>query len=323
MLGPAGQVLAGYLVDGVVGDPAWLPHPVVAMGRAIRWLEGRLLRPAAAPAAQRLAGGLVVAAVVAGAWLGAAGLVALAAWLHPALGWAVSTGLVATALARKSLAQHAAGVLEPLAAGRLSEARERLAMIVGRDTSELDAGEVARGAVESVAENTSDGVVAPLLYGLVGGAPLALAYKAVNTLDSMLGYRHPPYTHFGWAAARLDDLANWIPARLTAGCSALASAVTGLDWRRALATALGDGRKHPSPNAGYPEAAFAGALGLRLGGANTYHGRVSVRPVIGASGRLPGAPDVNRAVRLMHATSHTALVLGLGLRLAVAWVVNR
>jgi adenosylcobinamide-phosphate synthase len=209
--------------------------------------------------------------------------------------------MVATAtwavLGSRSLRAEASAVADLLDAGDLAGARQRVTHLVGRDPDSLDADGVARAAVESVAENTCDAVVAPLFWGALAGLPGLLGYRAVNTLDAMVGHRSTRYARFGWASARLDDVANAVPARMTAALTALAAPAVSGDPVRALRTAARDGRKHPSPNAGVSEAAFAGALALRLGGRNVYHGRVELRPVLG-DGTTPTAADIRRANRL-------------------------
>ena len=212
----------------------------------------------------------------------------------PKLRWPLEVGLLSTALSMRGLARSALAVERELEAGDLEAARARVGELVGRDTEHLTPGEVARAAVESVAENTSDGVVAPMLYGLLLGAPGALTYRAVNTLDSMVGYRTRRYAELGWASARLDDLANLAPARITA---LMVAAVSGCPFRT-LRIARRYGPLTASPNAGRVEAAFAGALGLRLGGSNTYGGVERTGPILG-DGRPPGPEEIRRSVRLM------------------------
>lgn len=307
-----------FILDLVVGDPRWLPHPVVIIGRVVSLLEGglrRLFGPG--EFAERLAGVVLTATTVAATYGAAYGLIFLAGAVNPWLGWAMNLCLVSASLAAKSLALAAEEVIGPLKRyGRngpdeeLGRARSALSLIVGRDTADLDSPEVARGAVETVAENTSDGVIAPLLYALLGGAPLALAYKAINTLDSMVGYKNERYRYLGWASARLDDLANFIPARLTA-CLIIVSAAAlgrdrGFDWRGAWACLRRDGHQHPSPNSGWPESAAAGALGVRLGGTNYYGGVPTHRPVIGNPVRALGSETISGAVQLMYASSWLA-----------------
>lgn len=294
---------AAFAVDAAVGDPRWLPHPVVLMGQAVRWLEPRLRRTGL----PLRGAGVVLAVVMAiGAWVVTWALVRAASLVHPWLGLAVSVWLFGSCLAARSLAEHALAVWRPLVAGDLSEARRKLSWIVGRDTAGLDAAEIARGAVETVAESTCDGVIAPLFWGLVGGAPLAMAYKAANTLDSMVGHKDDRYREFGWASARLDDVMNLVPARL----SALLLALVALSGRAAR-TALRDASAHPSPNSGWPEAAMAGALGVRLGGVNYYDGVPEARAHMGEPLRVLTAKDIVRAVRLMYLAAVAAVVIGV------------
>jgi adenosylcobinamide-phosphate synthase len=223
-----------------------------------------------------------------------------------------SPGAVAVAtwsvLGGRSLRAEAAALAELLDRGDLPAARQRLTHLVGRDPSGLDAGEIARAAVESVAENTCDAIVAPLFWGAVAGVPGLLGYRAANTLDAMVGYRSSRYENFGWAAARLDDVVNLVPARLTALLVAVASPAAGGDAAAALRIARRDGRRHPSPNSGYGEAAYAGALGLRLGGRNVYGDRVEERPALG-DGRAVRPDDLRRAERLCAGVNAAAVVL--------------
>jgi adenosylcobinamide-phosphate synthase len=213
-----------------------------------------------------------------------------------------------TVLGSRSLSAEADAVAAHLRRADLAAAREQLTHLVGRRTDTLDEAEIARATVESVAENTSDAVVAPLLWGAVAGLPGLLAYRAVNTLDAMVGHHSPRYENFGWASARTDDVANYLPARLTAALTALVAPVAGGSGHGALAVARADGRRHPSPNAGVPEAAFAGALGVRLGGRNDYGSHVEDRPVLGGDGRAPRVHDIARAARLSRAVAVAAAV---------------
>ncbi|MCE8013111.1 adenosylcobinamide-phosphate synthase CbiB [Billgrantia desiderata] len=297
-------LLGAIALDLLIGDPPWLPHPVVAMGRLIEVLERRWNH--GSPRARRCKGflltGCVVALVYALAWSG----LALLAWLHPWLGRIGELLLLASALAIKGLRDAAFAVADPLVKGDLAGARRAVAMIVGRDTDTLDEAGVTRATVETVAENTVDGITAPLFWALLGGAPLALAYKAVNTLDSMVGHRSERYADFGYASARLDDLANWVPARLTALSMWLAAlALPGARWQgvrrqRALAGTWREAPGHPSPNAGWPEAMMAYLLGVQLGGTNTYGRRVSERVRLGEPHEPLRVVHIERAVRHMH-----------------------
>jgi adenosylcobinamide-phosphate synthase len=283
-------VAAALIMDAFLGEPPEKVHPTVWMGRAISTFEPPALGLQKGNR-RRAAGVLLAATLPAAAFLACRALLRAAPHgLRPTL----EAALLSTALSMKSLGEAARGVQPPLAGGQLDEARSRVGRFVGRDTSELSEAGVCRAAVESVAENTSDGVVAPMLYGLLFGAPGALAYRAINTVDSMVGYTSPRYRHLGWAGARLDDLANLAPARLTV----LAVAATSLSPARVLQTARLYGPRSSSPNAGHAEAAFAGALGLRLGGTNTYGGVERRGPILGY-GRQPGVDDIGRAVALM------------------------
>jgi adenosylcobinamide-phosphate synthase len=224
-----------------------------------------------------------------------------AAWLA-----AVAAVGTWTVLGSRSLSAEADAVAAHLRRGDLPAAREQLSHLVGRRTDFLDEAEIARATIESVAENTSDAVVAPLLWGAAAGLPGLLAYRAANTLDAMVGHHSPRYENFGWASARADDVANYLPARLTVVLTAVAAPAAGGDWHAALSVARADGRRHPSPNAGMPEAAFAGALGVRLGGRNDYGSHVEDRPVLGGHGRAPQLADITRATRLSRAITLAA-----------------
>ncbi len=309
------ELLLAYLLDLVLGDPPWLPHPVVGIGRVIGAGEALLNRPGRGPRFLLLSGAALTAAVVLGIWGVGAGTLAMAGHLGEPVRAAVSILLLYTALAGTGLARAGEAVRRPLAAGDLDAARGQLARYVGRRTEGLPAAEVARGAVETVAENTVDGFLAPLFYGLVGGAPLALAYKAVNTLDSMLGYHDPRHRWFGRAADRLDDAANYLPARLGAAVMLAAGALLRLDVVGGVRAVLRDARRHPSPNAGYPEAAAAGLLGVRLGGENRYADAVESRPCLGAQGRAPDAEALAGVVALCRWSA----LLGAVLCAAVGW----
>lgn len=280
----AQELLLACAIDAAIGDPEWIPHPVRIMGQAIIWSESHIRRFVSRPISLRLAGmalaiGLPSAAATAG-WA----LIMLGTGVHEWAGWGIGLYLASTTLAWRDLVDHVGGVSDSLAAGSLSCARDAVSLIVGRDTESLSEEEVVRATVETISESASDGVVAPLLYLALGGPPLALAYKAVNTLDSMVGHRDDRYREFGWASARLDDVMNWVPARVTAWLIVVAAWISrrSLQVARRSATILfRDGHKHPSPNSGRPEAAMAGALGVQLGGVNYYEGSANERPRLG------------------------------------------
>lgn len=282
-------LLLGVAADGAFGDPR-KRHPVAGFGQIAKKVETALYGD------DKLSG-VVHAAALSG------GAVALGVYVerigrrHPVLQTLTTAAATWVVLGGRSLAVQGAAIGRELDAGELPEARERLPHLCGRDPSTLDAEGLARAAVESLAENTSDAVVAPLLWGAVAGVPGMLGYRAVNTLDAMVGYRSPRYRKFGWASARLDDLLNLVPARLAAALTVVGAPVVGGSWRGAWQSWHRDAAAHPSPNAGRVEAAFAGALEVRLGGRTVYAHGVEERPVLG-EGRTPDSGHVTRAVEL-------------------------
>ena len=301
----AAGLAVGFMADRVFGDPR-RGHPVAGFGAAASWLEARCY-------ADRQTAGVVHTAALVGV---AIGLGATLERLISDRSWAtVMTTAAATwaVLGGRSLSREATTVAGQLAGGQLTDARGRVRHLVGRDTAELSPEEVARATVESVAENASDAIVAPLLWGAVAGLPGLLGYRAVNTLDAMIGHRSPRYLRFGWAAARLDDLANWVPARLAALAAAVWAPLVGGTAQSAIAVVRRDAGRHPSPNAGVVEAAFAGALDVQLGGQNAYHGTVEDRGVLG-NGRPVAVADIARACRLAAAVSASALAAAILVR---------
>ena len=309
------QIIIAMLLDLAFGDPRWLPHPVRLIGRLIEALEGAARR--AIPDV-RLAGSLTALAVILAAALATGALIGVAGWLHPRLGDGVSILLLYTTLAARDLADHSNGVYRALARLDLAEARRLVSWLVGRDTERLTEPEVVRAAVESVAENTVDGIIAPLFFAALGGPVAAMAYKAASTLDSMIGYRNERYIDFGRTAARIDDGANWLPARLAAPIIAAAAAVTGQRASEAWRIARRDGRKHISPNAGIAEAAFAGALGVRLGGVMQRRGRPVDLPEIGDPVVALARGQILAANRMMFAATAIAAAVFLAARWGIA-----
>ncbi len=304
------QVLAAVVLDITLGDPKGWPHPV-------RWI-GRLACAVEMPLRARIQSARQAGVAAVLTVLGAVGFTGwFLLWasyaVHTSLGDAVSVALLYTCFAGRDLADHGLAVLRELEGGQMVEAREKLGMMVGRDTEGLDEPEIVRGTVESLAENLVDGVTAPMLFAILGGPIGALLYKAVNTLDSTFGYKNERYMEFGWASARLDDVANFIPARLTAPLVAVAAKMLGMRARAAWDIFLRDGAKHPSPNSGLSEAAVAGALGVRLGGMNYYGGVGSEKPFIGDSHEPLNKGHIWEAIRLMTVTAMLALVLFFGL----------
>jgi adenosylcobinamide-phosphate synthase len=316
------QILAAVALDLALGDPRWLPHPVRAIAWLARRLEAltrRLFGPG--PRGLKLAGIITVVLTCAVVGLAAWGLILAASLLHPLAGDMVGIIIMYTTLAGRDLVRHSLAVCRPLERGDLPAARRSVAMIVGRDTENLDEAGVTRAAVESVAESTVDGVTAPLFFALLAGPVGAIVYRAVNTLDSTFGYKDERYLHFGWAAARLDDVANYIPARLTAPLVALAAALLGLRPWQSLRILRRDGRKHESPNSGWPEAAMAGALGVQLGGTNLYQGEPLEKPAIGDPLVPLTARHIRLANALMAASAGLFLIFGLAARVGAvrAW----
>ncbi len=313
MIGEA--VLGGFVLDTLFGDPPWLPHPVVLMGKAISALEKRLrARMPQTPQGELLGGAVVAFTLPVGTFL-LTSLVCLgAAKLSPWLGLAVQMFWCGQALAAKGLAQESTNVYRALIKPDLPAARKAVSRIVGRDTQNLTLEGVTKAAVETVAENASDGVIAPLLYMLLGGAPLALTYKAINTMDSMLGYKNEKYLYFGRAAAKLDDAANYLPSRLAGLLWCAAAALTGNSPKGAWRIWRRDRRNHASPNSAQTESACAGALGVQLAGPAYYFGEYYAKPTIGDPLRPIEPEDIRRANRMMYAESVLALAVGLAVR---------
>ena len=313
MIGEA--VLGGFVLDTLFGDPPWLPHPVVLMGKAISTLEKRLrARLPQTPQGELLGGAVVAFTLPVGTFL-LTSLVCLgAAKLSPWLGLAVQMFWCGQALAAKGLAQESTNVYRALIKPDLPAARKAVSRIVGRDTQNLTLEGVTKAAVETVAENASDGVIAPLLYMLLGGAPLALTYKAINTMDSMLGYKNEKYLYFGRAAAKLDDAANYLPSRLAGLLWCAAAALTGNSPKGAWRIWRRDRRNHASPNSAQTESACAGALGVQLAGPAYYFGEYYAKPTIGDPLRPIEPEDIRRANRMMYAESVLALAVGLAVR---------
>ena len=308
-------VLGGFVLDALFGDPAWLPHPVVLMGRCISRLEKFLrARLPGTPQGELLGGAVTAFCLPVGTFLVTSLVCLAAAKLSPWLGLAVQMFWCGQALAARGLAQESTNVYNELVRNDLPAARKAVSRIVGRDTQNLTAEGVTKAAVETVAENASDGVIAPLLYMLIGGAPLALTYKAINTMDSMLGYKNEKYLYFGRAAAKLDDLANYIPSRLAALLWVAAAAFTGNDAKGAWRIWRRDRRNHASPNSAQTESACAGALGVQLAGPAYYFGEYYPKPTIGDALRPIEPQDILRANRMMYVASGFALAWGAAIR---------
>lgn len=308
-----GALLLGFCLDILFGDPHWLPHPVRAVGALISLLEGLLRRVFPKSPRGELAAGGVLVLLTAGLSAGfVLLLLRLCGLVSPWLRFAAEAVLCYQLLAARSLRDESVKVYRALAEGKLEDARRAVGMIVGRDTARLDETGVSKAAVETVAENASDGVVAPLLFMALGGAGLGMLYKAVNTMDSMVGYQNERYRYFGRAAARLDDGLNLIPARLAGLFMCLAAGPAGFDGKNAFRIFWRDRKNHKSPNSAHTEAACAGALGVQLAGSSYYFGELVVKPTIGDPGRAVEPADILRANRLMYATAFLSLAVFCG-----------
>ena len=311
-------MLGGFILDGIFGDPAWLVHPVVIMGKAITALEKFLRkRLPNTPEGERLGGRILAMALPVGTLLITGGVCWLFYRISPILGFAIELLWCAQALAAKGLAQESTNVYRELVKGDLPASRRAVSRIVGRDTAELTSEGVTKAAVETVAENASDGVIAPLFYMMLGGAPLALVYKAINTMDSMVGYKNEKYLNFGRAAAKLDDAANYLPSRIAALLWIASAALTGNDAKGAWRIWRRDRRKHASPNSAQTESACAGALNVQLAGPATYFGKYCDKPTIGDAVRAIEPKDILRANTMMYVASVLGLAAAVLVRILV------
>ncbi len=311
----------GFLIDLLLGDPRGIYHPVCIIGNGIaageKWLRKRF---SDSRRGQRAAGTLLAICVV----VCAAAVPAVILWflyrIHPIAGFCVETFFCWQLLAARSLQKESRKVYTALKEGTLDEAREAVGMIVGRDTRSLDEAGVTKAAVETVAENTADGVIAPLFYMMIGGAVWGFAYKAMNTLDSMIGYKNEKYRYFGTFAARMDDVVNYIPARISAWLMIVGTGFCGLDRAQAVKIYRRDRKKHKSPNAAQTESVMAGALGIQLNGDAWYFGELHKKPSIGDASRLIEPADILRSHKLMFVTSWMSLAVFAAVRLLGVWI---
>lgn len=315
-------LLTGYVLDLIFGDPRQIYHPIRIIGNLIAVLEKGIRKVFPKTSRGELAGGTVlVVLVVLICTAVPAALLGLAAWIHPAVYWLLASFWCWQILATKSLKTESMKVYAPLKEGDLPAARRAVAMIVGRDTERLTEEGVAKAAVETVAENTSDGIVAPLIFLALGGPALGFFYKAVNTMDSMVGYKNERYLYFGRTAAHLDDVLNFLPSRISAWLMILAAAFLGMDGKNAKRIYLRDRRNHASPNSAQTEAVMAGALRVQLAGDAWYFGELYKKPTIGDPFRAVEPEDIVRANRLMYLTSALALAVCGILRAVICLLV--
>lgn len=313
------QIILAVILDLIFGDPRWLPHPVRLIGKLITFLENIARKTISN---QRVAGTLMAVLVIAITGGVTFFVLRLAALLHPRAVDALSVLFIYTSLSIRDLGKHSMNVYRSLKAGDLPQARNQVSWIVGRDTDNLDEKGVVRATVESVAENTVDGIIAPLFFAVLFGPVGAMMYKAASTLDSMVGYKNEKYFYFGWAGARLDDLANYIPARLTAPLMFAGAALTGYRPVRSWQISLRDRGHHASPNSGISEAAMAGALGIQLGGPLFRQGKLVELPLIGDPIESMEQRHILKANYLMLATSLLAVIVFLGVRYLFEVIVN-
>lgn len=309
-------MIASYLTDLVLGDPEWFPHPTRGIGKLISLLDKRL-KGKNSRWKERIKGVILTVIVVLISISLAYLLLDFPRRLNPHLGAAAWIYLGYVVLSIKDLRVKGKAIWNELENGSIVEARKHLSKIVGRDTDNLSQDKIIKAAVESIAENTNDGIVAPLFYLILGGPVLAVAYKAINTLDSMIGYKNEEYRHFGWFSAKSDDVANFIPARICGFLIPLSSLIRGKGFKRSFLTVLRDGRKHPSPNSGISEAAMAGALGVRLGGGSFYQGKEVIKPYIGKERTMSEPRKIKEALEISFIVSFFMLCLGVFLK----WVL--
>ena len=310
------ELALAFILDFAIGDPQWSYHPVRLIGRSIEGME-YLVRKLPIP--ERISGILLTMIIVSGTYLTSYAVVLLSRrWVM--LGEIIiGAVIIYFAISVKCLADESKKVMTALKEHDLIKARKALSLIVGRDTANLGEEQIVRACIETVAEGSVDGVLSPLFYTFVGGPTAAMAYKAVNTLDSMVGHKNEKYIRFGWASARLDDMANYIPARISAVLIPMASFLCGCSLKGSLRIAYRDGRKHESPNSGIPEAAIAGALGIQIGGTSTYQGEIVEKPFIGDAKNPLTTKSIDVAIKIMYVTSILFMFCGIGVILCLKY----
>lgn len=302
------SIYTGYALDLIIGDPYSFPHPVRYIGKLISIVEKQIRKITSSDKGLKIAG-FFLWFIVVGATFGITTLVLQLFKFNKLAYFIVNTILIYTTLATKCLKDESVKIYKVLKTGDLEKSRIQLSYIVGRDTTNLNEKEIVRATVETVAENTVDGIIAPLFYGFIGGAPLAMAYKAVNTLDSTVGYKNDKYYYLGFASAKIDDIANYIPARLGVILLSLGSLFAGFNFKDALKIGIRDRKNHKSPNCAFSEGAVAGALGIQLGGTNVYFGKEVYKPTIGDKTREIEIEDIVRTNKIMYSSSIISIII--------------
>lgn len=310
--------IGAYIIDILVGDPRWFPHPVAIVGRWTRFVEGKI-RARITRASEKKGGIVLWFSVIIPTFFITYGITEISFFIGALFGMIITALLASLTLAARSLYEESRVVIDALTRGDMEAARKGLSMIVGRDTANLDEAEILRAVIETVSENLSDGIVAPMFYLTVGGLPLAMTYKAVNTLDSMVGYKDAKYMDIGCFSAKMDDVLNWIPARITGFIIVIVSFILRFNWRDSWRIMRRDGRNHTSPNSGIPEAAVAGALGIQLGGKISYFGKTTYKPTIGDRLKETDKKDVKNAWAIMFTSSLLMAIICT----VILWVIQR
>ncbi len=303
-----GTMVVAYILDLIIGDPYSFPHPVRFIGNLIRFVETKI-RDISKNSKQLKIGGFVLWIVTVGTTFLVTYLVLNLVSLSKIIYLIIASIILYTTLSTKCLADEAKKIYDVLKSGDIKKSRKQLSYIVGRDTTNLNEQEIIRATVETVSENTVDGIIAPMMYGFIGGPVLAMSYKAINTLDSMVGYKNDKYKDIGFASAKIDDIANFLPARITPFFMMIASFILGFNAKKSIYIAMRDRKNHKSPNCAYAEGAVAGALEIQLGGTNIYFGKEVYKPTIGDKERELEAEDIIRTNKIMYVTSFVALVV--------------
>lgn len=309
-----------FFLDCLIGDPKSKLHPVVCIGRLISYMEKKLLQSENTPRHKMIAGGILVVCVLSIVYSIVAAMAAFLSELGPLAFWGGSALLLSFTISPRSLAEAGKEIRALLLQNDLDNARFKVGWIVGRDTEKLDVPEITRATVETIAENTVDGIISPLFFFFIGGAPMAFLYRAVNTMDSMIAYKNDKYLYFGRVAARVDDCCNYIPARITALCIFAAAFLLRLDWRGSFCMVRRDAKLHPSPNGGFPEAAVAGALGIQLGGINYYFGIAHHRARMGEPLHVLAPMHITKTIYIMYSATLLFLFFALLLSLSLGKV---